>query len=154
MKVYVTYVNEDDFDYYLWKVSTRKNESTRSYVEEDVPSFLSGGPSDISQLVLVSTEVSKQIYERLIDPNTSELDLERILRDIDTDPSTEQIRQCDGTINYDLGQFYSLNYKNITLKDFENDVLEVYTELDELSKNDPEQYNSIISRFTKQHFGY
>lgn len=154
MRVYVTYVSEDSEDYYLWMVSTKKSESIKTYVESDVKSFLSSGPSDVSNLILVSTNVSKQVYEQLVDTDTEESVLRTLLRTIEDDPSTEQIKYCDGDINYDLGLFYGTNYKGMSVSDVEDDMMDIFIELGSLSGQDPEQYDSIVDRFTKQHFGY
>ena len=154
MRVYVCYNNYDDSEYYLWKVSTKRPEAVKDYIENQVPSFLSSGQPDVSHLVLVVTSISKEVYNKLTDEATSELDIERILRDIDTDSSTDQIKECDGDINYDLGKFYGLNYKNLTVQDCKDSMSDLFLELDELSNQDSEQYNSIVLRFAKQHFGY
>ena len=154
MKIYITYINYDDSEYYLWNVSTKKGTAIKMYLEEDVLVFLSGGQPDISRLILITTNASKPVYKQLIDASTSGADIEKLLREIENDAYTEQVKYCDGDLNYDLAQFYGLNYKSMTAIDFEDHVSDVFFELDELQEQDPIQYNSIVNRFAKQHFGY
>lgn len=154
MKFYLTYLNYDNSEYYLWSVATALKDAKKHYREVDLPSFLTSGQPDISHLYLIKTSLDDRDSMSINTAGASEQDIERILKKIEEDPSTQYIYDVDGEINYDFVKYYGLNFKDIDPDEFEDEFLEIAEELDALMTSDPDTYNNIVARFIKQHLGY
>lgn len=154
MKTFITYLNYDNSEFYLWDVCTRKQESIEKYFKVHLPDFFTGLQPDISNLNLVVTDIDRVEYDQLIDSSTPEEIIESILCKIDNDPTTDYLVTIDGNINFDLGRFFGINFKNCNPSTVDDEVDELFYELDELRNTDPNQYDKIVRSFILMTFGY
>ena len=163
-KAYITYFRYDSGeDYYIYGLTTSKNEAITEYKESYLPKFLSSWPDDVSTLVLQEIDVSKATYNTLleyVDFTGYSEERDNILDDL-YDRTTitanrAEVLFLDGLdTNYEICDFFvkSGNYEvedYLDLGSIDNDDLQ--DEVADLFMDDEDLYNQVMADYIKTHY--
>lgn len=147
MKTYITYFSYDNYDYEIWEMSESRENSIKSFKETHVPSLIEGKQPDISRLSLVEVELTKQEY-KMLTSNPTEEELRNFFRNLeDFGTDCEYIYETDGTIGFDLVEyFYQSNTEPEDIDDDFDDI-EWSEKLDELEESNKAEYDKLVKEF-------
>lgn len=153
IKTYLTYFSYDNSEYSVWGISTNREESIESFKKIHVPSLIEGRQPDISQLYLIEVDLDSSVY-LLFEKNYPEDDISisDMLEYIENKyEDYNVIFSCDGTINFDLVEYY-FRMNTDPEDDVEFDDWEWTLKLDELETTDPDSYKNLVDDFVKHYF--
>ena len=152
IRTYLTYFSYDNYEYSVWDISKSREESIESFKKVHVPSLIEGGQPDISRLYLIEVDLDPSVY-LLFEKNypEDEVSVSDMLEYIEDNGDYNIIHECDGTILFDLVQYY-FQMNNDPEDDIEFDEWEWIQKLDELETTDPNSYKTLINDFIKQYF--
>lgn len=104
MKTYITYFRYDRGENYsIYNLETSLKRSIKSWKEKDLPSFLSYGPDDVSQLYLVKVDLPKTDVE-IIKEKSCDRDFYRIMDNIHK--NSKEVCSTSGDEIWDVVEFF------------------------------------------------
>jgi hypothetical protein len=150
---YITYFSYDGCEYSLWDITDNRTKSIKKLKSNHIPFLIEGKQPDISVLTLVEVNLSDDDYEMLCNVLKTDKSGESVsdyLQELDESGDYELIYSCDGTIGFDLVEFY---YQSITdpeeVDEDDFDGYEWSEKLDELEESDPVEYKRLVKEFIK-----
>lgn len=160
---YITYINSDRHEYYLWGITDNKNEAIEDFKSNCLTSFVGCKHSEDDILNLVRVSLSNKKYKMLYDAyqtGKSTASVEDYLEDLDDSGDYVEIYSCDGSIGLEFVDYYH-DYV-IMPEDVDDDTYdELYDKfygdnynqyewlekLEEFERNNPVEYKKLVKKF-------
>jgi hypothetical protein len=148
---YITYFSYDSSEYSLWDITDDRNKSIEKLKSQHIPFLIKGKQPDISVLTLIKVNLSDDDYEMLCEVLKTDKSGESVsdyLQRLEESNKYDLIYSCDGTIGFDLVEFY---YQSVTdpeeVDEDDFDGYEWSEKLDELEESDPVEYERLVKEF-------